>query len=124
MKIFLAGLIIVLLAGNVAAQTVMATVDVPFEFFVNGTTFPAGHYNLLLANKSSVVTVQNTDSGLAVMAPFQTLSSNANNACTETKVIFTLTNGQHVLHQLCAAGEYHSHDLLHGTDVPEPGSPQ
>ncbi len=120
MKISLAVLIIVLLAGNVAAQTVMAAVDVPFEFVVSGTTFPAGHYNLIGANKGSFLTVQNTDSGLAILVPFKTLASNPNTACAETKMIFTQTTGQHVLHQLCAAGEYHSHDLVHGTEFPQP----
>ena len=37
----------------------------------------------------------------------------------ETKLIFVLNNGQHVLHQIGIAGDNHIHDIIHGADVVE-----
>ncbi|HKR83745.1 MAG TPA: hypothetical protein VJS37_06185 [Terriglobales bacterium] len=53
MRTHLIVLIIVLLGGNAAAQT-LVTVDVPFEFVVNGMTLPAGHYNIIKSTKEPV----------------------------------------------------------------------
>ena len=37
----------------------------------------------------------------------------------DTKLIFFLNNGQHVLHQIAIADDDHIHDVIHSADVVE-----
>lgn len=113
----------VLLVGSAIAQndfTQRMVGSVPFDFFVNGTTFPRGEYvvsapsdghRFLLQNKAKPeygTFVLNTDIALG-----------ANRIHAENKLIFVRTNGQHVLHQICLAGDSHTHDMIHGSEVIE-----
>lgn len=113
----------VLLVGSAIAQTDFTqkmTGNVPFDFVVNGTTFPKGEYvvsttsdgrKLLIHNKNEpryATIVLNTD---VPLGPYKNHS--------QSKMVFARTNGQHVLHQISIAGDSHTHDIIHGSDVIE-----
>jgi len=100
--------------------TTKATTSVPFDFIVNGTTLPAGEYrimtylgnSLLIQNTNNPeyeVVVQNRN---VVLNPDRTIQK-------DSKLIFVLNNGQHVLHRIAIADDNHIHDILHGADVVE-----
>jgi hypothetical protein len=100
--------------------TTKATSTVPFDFIVNGTTLPAGDYRIMtyLGNSLSIQNlnnpeykafVQNTN---VVLNPDRTIQK-------DTKLIFLLSNGQHVLHRVAIADDNHVHDITHASDVVE-----
>ena len=112
-----------LLAWPAVAQdswTTKATASVPFNFVVNGTMLPAGPYRIVMYlgnclliqnidNPNHEIIVQNTN---VLLNPDKTM-------LTETKLIFVLNNGQHVLHRIGIVGDNHMHDIIHGADVVE-----
>jgi len=68
--------------------------------------------SLLIQNTNNPeyeVVVQNRN---VVLNPDRTIQK-------DSKLIFVLNNGQHVLHRIAIADDNHIHDILHGADVVE-----
>ena len=115
-----------LLACPAVAQdswTTKATTSVPFNFVVNRTTLPAGDYRIMTisvgsANALLIRNVDNPDRTVFVLNTNVVLNPDER-IQKETKLIFVLNNGQHVLHQISIAGDDHVLDIIHGADVVE-----
>jgi len=112
----------VLLAWPLAASdecTRKATTSVPFNFVVNGTTLPAGDYQIMLCgtNSLSIQNINKPDYEAFVLN--RNVVLNGQTFQKDTKLIFTLNNGQHVLHRIAVANDDHIHDIVHGDDVVE-----
>lgn len=100
--------------------TTKATTSVPFSFIVNGTTLPAGDYRII-TYLGKVLLIQNMNN-----PEYKALVHNRNVVLNpdgtiqkDTKLIFVLNNGQHVLHRIAIADDDHIHDIIHGADVVE-----
>jgi hypothetical protein len=112
----------VLFVGSAIAQndfTVKMSGNVPFDFVVNGTTFPKGEYLVSAPSDGNRLLIQNKND-----AQYSTFVLNKNistpfNTYTQAKMEFARTNGQHVLHQISFEGDNHTHDIIHGSDVIE-----
>jgi hypothetical protein len=100
--------------------TTKAKASVPFNFVVNGTTLPAGDYRITMYLGNSLL-IQNVDrpdykmvvqNRNIVLNPDKTIQK-------DTKLVFLLKDGRHVLHQIAVADDNHIHDLIHGDDVVE-----
>lgn len=112
-----------LLVFPIAAQnswTTEATASVPFDFVVNGTMLPAGHYQIKEYLENSWL-IQNIDNpNLETIVQSRNADSNPDQAMlTETKLVFVLNNGQHRLQRIGIVGDNHIHDINHGADVVE-----
>ena len=114
----------VLLVWPALAQpswTTKAKASVPFDFVVNGATLPAGDYQIITYGLGNVVLIQNVDNPdhkMIVQNRDVVLSPNGT-ILKDTKLVFVLNNGQHVLHQVDVAGDDHIHDIVHSADVVE-----
>lgn len=110
-------------AGSASAQlwsSPKLTTSVPFDFVVNGTILPAGTYIVMTYTTGQAVMIQNRDEPEYVkilnnndiaLAPYTNHEG--------TTLVFNMDNGRHVLHQIRLAGDNHTHDIIHGTDVAE-----
>jgi hypothetical protein len=114
-----------LLAGPMVVAedswTSKTTTYVPFDFVVNGTALPAGNYVVRTYSSGKVLMIQNKDKPAYVKVALNNdYSLREPKAIHESsKLVFALINGQHVLHQVCIAGDNHTHDIIHGNDVAE-----
>ena len=105
-------------AGN--SWTTVSTTYVPFDFVVNGQTLPAGNYAVRTHDTGRRLLIQNIDN-----PEYATILANNDvwlspSARPERgNLIFSLNNGQHVLHQIYIAGNNHTHDIVHGNEVAE-----
>ena len=110
-----------LLVGQVFAQKwsgPLVTADVPFDFIVNGTVLPQGHYVITAYENGHMLMVQNTEQPEHVAVVLNNniaMKPLTNNE--RTKMIFLKSNGQIVLHQV--RFDDHIHDLIHGNDEAE-----
>lgn len=111
-----------MLASSAAAQhwsDAKLMTKVPFDFVVSGTTLPAGNY-VVKTYTDAVLMIQNRDNGeyskILMNTDFALSPSSTRQG---TGLVFVLTDGQHVLHQIRFAGDNHTHDIIHGNDVPE-----
>jgi hypothetical protein len=94
---------------------------VPFDFIVNGAPLPAGDYRIMTYGIGNMLLIQNVDKPdhkMIVHNRDVVLSPNGT-ILKDTKLIFLLNNGQHVLHQVGVAGDDHIHDIVHSADVVE-----
>jgi hypothetical protein len=109
-------------AGSAAAQhwsDAMLTTNVPFDFVVSGTTLPAGNY-VVKTYTEAVLMIQNRDNPeYSKMLTNTDFSLSPSSTRQGTSLVFVRTDGQHVLHQIRFAGDNHTHDIVHGSDVPE-----
>ena len=111
-----------LLVWPAAAQsswTSKAKASVPFPFVVNGTNLPAGNYRIM-DQSGKMLLIQN------IYKPeFQVMVGNRDvvlprgELVNDTKLIFSLNDGKHVLHRIAVADDGHIHDIIHGEDVVE-----
>lgn len=113
-----------ILAGAAPAQQTWSgpklRADVPFDFVVSGTTLPAGTYEVSTSSTGRMLMIRNQDHGqYSAMVTNIDLSLSAPNINQETKLVFLLDNGHHMLHQVKLQGDAHFHDICHGNDVPE-----
>lgn len=120
---FLLTALFLLFAGTAVAQrwsSPQLITNVPFDFVVNDTTLPAGTYIVKTHTTGYALMIQNRDhpehstmvnNNIILLAPRTTHDS--------AKLVFSLNNGEHVLHQVKLQGDDHSHDIIHGTDVAE-----
>ena len=121
MHCFLLTAVLIIFAGRAPAQlwsSPKLTSDVSFDFVVNGTTLPAGTYIVQTYRTGDALMIQNRDN-----AKYSTIVSNNDimlapyNTHDGMNLVFSLNNGQHVLHQIRLEGDNHTHDIIHGNDV-------
>jgi hypothetical protein len=120
---FLITALLLVFAGAASAQQLSdpkLKSDVPFDFVVNGTTLPAGAYVVRTYSTGHALVIQNQDN-----PEYAAIVSNNNMTVGPYKthngatLVFSLNNGQHVLHQIRLEGDNHTHDIIHGNDVAE-----
>ena len=113
----------VLLAGSAIAQndfTPKMVGNVPFDFVVNGSTFPKGEYVVSTPSNGRKLLIQNkTEPRYSTFVLNRDISLAPLTTHSQAKMVFALTNGQHVLHQISFTGDTHTHDIVHGSDVVE-----
>jgi len=113
-----------LLAGSGYAQTTQTpklTANVPFDFVVNDNAMPKGEYVVSSFDDGRKLLIQNkTQADYSAYVLNNDVSLGGRRVENDGKLIFILTNGQHVLHQIALRGDNHIHDILHdGHDVIE-----
>ena len=112
-----------LFAGSAIAQTLFLpalTTNVPFDFVVNHTTLPAGEYLVSANNDGHRLVIQNkADPQYAIFVANNDIVLNQSQIRDQGKMVFAVSNGQRVLHQIYLAGDNHTHDIMHASDVPE-----
>lgn len=115
------GLLLVWPAVAQNSWTTKATTSVPFDFVVKGTTLPAGDYRIMTYGAGNSLLIQNIDDpDQAVVMHNRNIMLNPDGAILEdTKLVFVLSDGQHVLHQIGVADDNHIHDIVHGANVVE-----
>jgi hypothetical protein len=106
-----------LLLAPAAAQSNGVSADIPFQFLVNGTVLPAGHYEITISNLQNRALLTNTDTGQKILTDFRDISLNGKHP--STKLVFALNGEHYVLHQISITGDNHTHDLIHGSEVAE-----
>ena len=109
--------LVLVAALPLGAQTLTArtVVNIPFEFVANEKTLPPGDYTIEVVNSQALKLTGPTDSVFVI-----TNEASGSQELTETKLVFTQQNGQHVLHQVWTAGQPHIHDLAHPAGTPQP----
>jgi hypothetical protein len=92
-----------LVAGTVHAQSVTLKADIPFDFVVGNTIMRAGTYTIQpLSISGSVVELRSLDSKNGMLlAPCAYASDRAQH---ETKLVFSVADGQHFLWQIWTQG--------------------
>ena len=112
-----------LFVGSAATQTVFmeaTTVDVPFDFVVNHTTLPAGKYVVSVNTDGRRLIIQNkTEPRYGIFLVNNNISVAESQIQNQSKMVFAINDGKHVLHQVYLAGDNHIHDILHRNDVIE-----
>jgi hypothetical protein len=110
----------ILLAGSAFGQiTTQATADVPFEFVVNHNTFPKGEYIIRTLDDGPKLVIQNKTQPEYAIFVLNIDVSAGRYRDGDSKMIFSLNNGQYVLHQIFFRGDNHIHNIVHGSDVIE-----
>ena len=116
-------IVYLLVAGSALAQyksTPKLTANVPFDFVVNDRTMPKGEYVVSTFDDGRKLLIQNTTQGEYSAFVLNNNVSLGRPVENDGKLIFILTNGQRVLHQIAIRGDNHIHDLIHqGHDVIE-----
>ena len=120
--LILAALCLLLAESAVAANswTTVSTTYVPFDFVVNGQTLPAGNYAVRTHEMGRRLLIQNLDNPeyVTIVANTDIWLSPAVRP-ERSNFIFSLDNGQHLLHQIYIAYNDHTHDIVHGNEVAE-----
>ncbi len=100
-------------------------VNVPFDFVVNHTAFPAGEYIVNANTDGHRFIIQNlNDPEYVIQMASNDILLKPSETHDHSKMVFAKVNGKHVLHQICFEGNNHTHDLLHASDVIELASTQ
>jgi hypothetical protein len=102
--------LLLVLAVPLCAQVSPArtTVNVPFDFVVGDTVMPAGDYTIVSVSET-VLKITGETASVFIMTNEKITSQEVSN----TKLIFTQENGQHVLHQVWTEGQPHAHNITH-----------
>lgn len=112
-----------LFVGSAVAQTLFietTTVNVPFDFVVNHTEFPAGEYRVSANTDGHRLIIQNkTAPKYAIFVANNNIMLSQSRIHNRSKMVFVLTDGQHVLHQVYLPNDNHTHDIVHARDVIE-----
>jgi len=120
---FLLTVLCLAVTGTALAQQVCnqkTTTKVPFDFVVNDTMLPAGTYDVSFYTTGHTLMMQNRN-----MPRYVTIAINTQTMYPlgdrheDTRFVFGVSNGQHVLHQIKLAGDDHTHDIVHRSDVAE-----
>ena len=124
MRCFLLTAMCLIFAGAAPAQQQWSSrklvSQVPFDFVINGTTFPAGTYGVRTHTSGHMLMIQNRDK-----PEFATIVNNHDvmlapqGTHDRTDLVFSLNEGQNVLHQVRLKGDDHTHDITHGNEVAE-----
>ena len=116
-------IVYLLVAGSALAQykpTPKLTANVPFDFVVNDRTMPKGEYVVSTFDDGRKLLIQNTTQAEYSAFVLNNDVSLRRPVENDGKLIFILSNGQRVLHQIAIRGDNHIHDLIHqGHDVIE-----
>jgi hypothetical protein len=89
-------------AGSAMAQDHKVTATVPFDFSVDGTSLPAGHYTIGSdANTPHILTIRDWDKGVKVMAITLTDESNSK---YDNKLVFHRYGNRYFLREIHANG--------------------
>ena len=113
------------IAGTTLAQQLSShqtKTEVPFDFVVDGTMLPAGTYGVTFYTDGRGFTIQNRDNPnyVRILIRNNEIRLLPNGKTHDTSaMVFSLSNGQRVLHQIKVEGDNHTHDIVHGTDVAE-----
>ena len=112
-----------LFAGSAIAQTLFISatkVNVPFDFVVNHTTLPAGEYVVSANTDGHRLIIQNkTEPKYAIFVANNNILLNQSEIQNKSKMVFAVNDGLHILHHVYLAGDNHTHDIVHGSDVTE-----
>ena len=124
MRSFLVTALCLIFAGVAPAQQQWSSPklisDVPFDFILNGTTFPAGTYVVTTYTNGQILKLQNRDKPeFATMVFNHDILLAPSSIHHRASLVFSLNNGQQVLHQIRLAGDNHTHDIVHGNEVAE-----
>ena len=114
LTVFLVMSVLPVVAQNVAGAV---KAKVAFDFFVNGTRFPAGEYTFQCSDNPQKLTVI----GPNIQKTFIINDLPKIEASTESKVVFRRDGSKHILHQIWVQGEQHGHDVIHDATVAELG---
>ena len=114
---FLALLVVVLAGVFVYAQTLypVATVQIPFEFTAGTVNLPAGDYTVTVVKPHLLKLAGPTESVYIQTAQ----KFSGHEGVVESKLIFTETNGQHMLHQVWIEGHSQAYDIVHVSMTPD-----
>jgi hypothetical protein len=81
---------------------------------------PKPTYTLSLFTQSKLRHLQNRDNPeYAKVVSNRNIGLNAGVTHESSKLIFGLSNGRQVLHQISITDDDHTHDIVHGNDVAE-----
>lgn len=95
----------------------VVTADIPFEFVVNETVMPAGHYLISIDQMRQIMTFSRD--GLETYQLFHRQdASDSSRSMSELR--FVKTGDVRILHQVLVPYDGHIHDLIHDQDVLEP----
>lgn len=91
-------------AAASAAQSRMATADVPFDFVAANKTLPAGHYNISASTAGSeVLKISASQKSATVFA--MTIPLSRNKATDKGKLVFRRYGNRYFLAEIWAGGE-------------------
>ena len=101
---------VMLFAGLAQAQfgAWVVNVDIPFEFSVGKKTFPAGNYSIIRTAPDRLAL---RDSQAGVVAFMITHSVQQATPRVQTKLVFRIDGGQHVLAQVWFANNQYGNEL-------------
>ncbi len=86
----------------IAQNLPSASAEIPFSFIVEGKTLPAGAYLFTESDTPNQMTIRNSKSGQAVIAPVITRISAPNS--NEAEVVFDVTGNDHYLSEVLIPG--------------------
>ncbi len=95
--------------------------NVPFDFYIGESQYPAGEYTLVLETGSPVVVLMSNDEYKAILS---VNSVGIDNTYGNTHLVFAKDGDRNVLHQIWIGGENHGFDVLHKPDVEAPQIPR
>lgn len=95
----------------------VVTADIPFEFVVNETVMPAGHYLISIDQMRQIMTFSRD--GLETYQLFHRQDASGSSR-SMSELRFVKTGNVRILHQVLVPYDGHIHDLIHDQDVPEP----
>src|SRR5512141_2864931 len=93
----------------------VVTADIPFDFVVNETGMPAGHYMISLDQMRQVVTF--TRGGVETFQLFHRQDA-SDSSRSKSELRFKKTGDVRILHQVLVPYDGHIHDLIHDSDIP------
>ena len=113
-----------IVAGTAVAQQLSSQktrTEVPFDFVVNDTMLPSGTYEVSFYASGHGLMIQNLDNPnyLKIMVLSNEIRLRQGKNHDTSALVFSLSNGQHVLHQIKVESDNHTHDIIHETDVAE-----
>ena len=113
MKWLLLIAICLVFAGSSFGQNPRLIANVPFDFMANDVMFPNGEYIVSTFDDGRKLVIQNKNHPEYTSYLLNTEVSVGRYLDEDARMIFIVTNGQHVLHQIACKGDDHIHDIVH-----------
>ncbi len=105
-------------AGSLYAQKPRLIANVPFDFVAGDEMFPQGEYIVSTFDDGRKLVIQNKDQPEYTGYLLNTEVPMSRYLDEDGRMIFILSDGQHVLHQVAFTGDGHIHDIVHqGSDA-------
>ena len=118
MKWLLLIAICLVFAGSSFGQKPRLTANVPFDFMANDVMFPKGEYIVSTFDDGRKLAIQNKNHPEYTSYLLNTEVSVSEYLDNDPRMIFIVTDGKHVLHQIACTGDRHIDDVVHeGGDV-------